>query len=52
MREPRVPTLADAQRQVWVRESVGLLLIGLAVIFVLLVGMKHVYQTPTSTLFP
>jgi hypothetical protein len=52
MPERRVPTLADAQRQVWVRGSIGLLLIGLALIFLLLILVKHVYQTPTYSFFP
>jgi hypothetical protein len=52
MPERRGPTLADAQRQVWVRGSIGLLLIGLALIFLLLILVKHVYQTPTYSFFP
>jgi hypothetical protein len=48
----RVPTLADAKRQVWVREAIGLLLIGLGLIFLLLFLVKHMYQTPASPFFP
>jgi hypothetical protein len=52
MPERRLPTLADAQRQVWVREGIGLLLIGLALIFLFLIPVKHFYLNPTSFLFP
>jgi hypothetical protein len=43
MPERRVPTLADAQRQVWWRGGSGWLLIGLSLIFLLLFLVKHVY---------
>ena len=36
----RVPTLADVQRQVWVRGIIGWLLIGLSLIFPLVVLVK------------
>jgi hypothetical protein len=52
MPERRVPTLAEAQRQALVREGIGWLLIGLALIFLLLVLVKHGYQTRTDLLFP
>jgi hypothetical protein len=52
MPERRMPTLADAQRQVWMRGAIGGLLIMLAVIFLLLSLLKHLYYTPAGLLFP
>jgi len=49
---PRVPTLADARRQVWVRGGIGLLLTGLGLTFWLLVLVKHLYHTPAGLFFP
>jgi hypothetical protein len=43
MAERRVPTVADAQRQVWVRCIIGWLLIGLSLTFLVLVLVKHLY---------
>ena len=43
MPERKVPTLADAQRQVWVRSIIGWLLCVLTVVFLLLYGVKDVY---------
>jgi len=43
MPERRVPTLADAQRQVWVRGIIGGLLIWLPVIFLALFFVKDLY---------
>jgi hypothetical protein len=47
-----VPTLADAQRQVWVRGLIGWLLIVLAVIFLLLVVVKSIYVAPSGPSSP
>ena len=52
MPERRLPTLADARRQVWVRGIIGWLLIGLPVIFLLLVLVKDLYHTPAGLFFP
>jgi hypothetical protein len=43
MPERSVPTLADAQRQVWVRGIIGGLLIWLPVIFLVLFFVKGLY---------
>ena len=48
MPERRVPTLADAQRQVWVRGSIGWLLTGLALIILFVAGVKHFYLHPSN----
>jgi hypothetical protein len=52
MPERRMPTLADARRQVRVRGTIGGLLIGLSLIFLLLVLVKHLYHTPAGLFFP
>jgi hypothetical protein len=52
MPERRLPTLADARRQVWVRGIIGWLLMGLPVIFLLLVLVKDLYHTPAGLFFP
>jgi hypothetical protein len=51
MHERSVPTLADAQRQVWVRRIIGSLLIGLTVIFLVLYMVKGLYQGSPNDLF-
>src|SRR5262245_105771 len=43
MPERKLPTLADAQRQVWVRGIIGGLLICLPVIFLVLFFVKYLY---------
>jgi hypothetical protein len=43
MPERRVPTLADAQRQVWVRGIIGGLLIWRPLIFLILIWVKDLY---------
>jgi hypothetical protein len=50
-RKRRVPTLADAQRQVYWRRSIGWLLIGLSAIFLVLFTVKHVYVDLSYSLF-
>jgi hypothetical protein len=52
MPERKLPTLADAQRQVWVRGIIGWLFMGLAVIFLLLFLLKGWYQTPAMPFLP
>jgi hypothetical protein len=51
MPERRLPTLADAQRQVWVRDLIGRVLIGLSVLFLLLFLVKHLYVDFSSSPF-
>jgi hypothetical protein len=45
-------TLAQARRQVWTRRLLGGLLVVLAVLFLLLALVKHLYHTPAGLLFP
>jgi hypothetical protein len=52
MRERRWPTLADAQRQAWVRGIIGWSLGVLSVIFLLLCLLKDLYHTPAGLFFP
>jgi hypothetical protein len=52
MPERRLPTLADAQRQVRWRAGIGWLLVGLVMIFLLLFLLKGLYQTPASPFLP
>jgi hypothetical protein len=51
MPERRLPTLADARRQVWVRGIIGSLLIGLALIFLVLYLVKDLYLSSPNDLF-
>ena len=51
MPERRAPTLADAQRQVWVRGIIGGLIIVLVVIFYLLFVVKYLYLDLPGDLF-
>jgi hypothetical protein len=51
MPERRLPTLAEAQRQVRVRSFIGSLLIGLSLIFMLLVLAKDVYLNLSGGFF-
>jgi hypothetical protein len=46
-----VPTLADAQRQVYWRRIIGGLLIGLSIIFLLLFFGKHLYVNLSYSVF-
>jgi len=51
MRERGIPTLADARRQVWVRELIAWLLGGLGLIFLLLFLVKFLYVNLPVLLF-
>jgi hypothetical protein len=51
MPKRRVPTLADAQRQAWVRATIGWLLIVLSVVFLMLYLVKNLYLDLPGDLF-